>query len=659
MLLAADVFGNEIHRARPVERDARDDVLDRAGLQLLHEGFHAGGFELENALAAAPADHVHDRRIVVVDVPDIQAFRSALRLIAAVDQLFGILYDGEGPKAQEIHLEKPELLERRHCVLRRDGTVLGAGERHIFDDRQAGNDHAGRVHRRISRQPLKALRHVDEVVYLLVLIVLLFEVRVHREGLVERDVELLRDHLRDRVRLVVGEIQHAGDVADDAPRGHRAEGDDLDDAVAAVFADDVVDHLLPTLEPEVHVDIGHRDALRVQEAFEDQAVFHRVEIGDPERVGDDRAGGRAAAGSDRDAVVAGEFHVIPDDEEIIDEAHAPDRVELVGKARAVFVRHVPVAALKPLLAEHGEVFEGRVPFRDRVFGELALAEGDGHMAALRDLLCIFHGFRHKAEELLHFLGRFHIILPALVAQAVLVGDLFTGLEAQQDIVGLHVLLVGVVAVVRADERKTFLLMHADELAVHMLLLRDPVVLQLEEEIFLPENVPILVRRLLRRLVVAPGDRLRDLARKAGGETDEAAVILPQDLLVDAGPVIEPVDKARGDDLHEVLVALVGLREEDQVVVALFISAALAAVEAAPRRDIDLTAQDRFDAGRRRLLVEVDAAVHDAVVRDGRGVHPELFHLGDIFLYFVRAVQERVLRVDVKVGKRHFIFLRLW
>ncbi len=225
--------------------------------------------------------------------------------------------------------------------------------------------------------------------------------------------------------------------------------------------------------------------------------------------------------------------------------------------------------------------------------------------------------------------------------------------------GLHVLLVGVVAVVRADERKTFLLMHADELAVHMLLLRDPVVLQLEEEIFLPENVPILVRRLLRRLVVAPGDRLRDLARKAGRETDEAAVILPQNLLVDAGPVIEPVDKACGDDLHEVLVALVGLREEDQVVVALFISAALAAVEAAPRRDIDLTAQDRFDAGRRRLLVEVDAAVHDAVVRDGRGVHPELFHLGDIFLYFVRAVQERVLRVDVKVGKRHFIFLRLW
>ena len=201
------------------------------------------------------------------------------------------------------------------------------------------------MHGRIPGQPLKAPCHIDEEVNLLILVVLLFKVRVHREGLVERDVELLRDHLRDGVRLAVGEIQNAGDVSYDAPRRHRAEGYDLHDAVAPVFFDDVIDDLLPALEAEVHVDIGHGHALGVQEALEDEAVFHRVKVGDPERVGDDRARRGASARTDRDPVVLGKFDIVPDDEEVIDKPHAFDRVELILKARAVLLRHDLIVSL--------------------------------------------------------------------------------------------------------------------------------------------------------------------------------------------------------------------------------------------------------------------------------------------------------------------------
>ena len=148
------------------------------------------------------------------------------------------------------------------------------------------------------------------------------------------------------------------------------------------------------------------------------------------------------------------------------------------------------------------------------------------MAALGDLLRVFDGLRHKAEELRHLLGGFHIVLPALVAQSVLVGHLLAGLQAEEDVVGLHVLLVGVVAVVRADERKALLLVHPDQLPVHVLLLRDTVVLQLEEEIVLPENVPVLKGRPLRSFVVPARDCLGDLARKAGREADEPFVVFP-------------------------------------------------------------------------------------------------------------------------------------
>jgi hypothetical protein len=42
--------------------------------------------------------------------------------------------------------------------------------------------------------------------------------------------------------------------------------------------------------------IRHRDALGIEEALEQKLEADRIEIGDGERVGDERAGARAAAG---------------------------------------------------------------------------------------------------------------------------------------------------------------------------------------------------------------------------------------------------------------------------------------------------------------------------------------------------------------------------
>ncbi len=69
-------------------------------------------------------------------------------------------------------------------------------------------------------------------------------------------------------------------------RGHGAEGDDLADLVPPVLLGNVLDHLLAAVLAEVHVDIGHGDPLGVEEAFEKQVVGDRVDIGDPDGVGD-------------------------------------------------------------------------------------------------------------------------------------------------------------------------------------------------------------------------------------------------------------------------------------------------------------------------------------------------------------------------------------
>src|SRR5436190_1777648 len=80
-----------------------------------------------------------------------------------------------------------------------------------------------------------------------------------------------------------------GGGAGGGARGHLAEGDDLGDRLAAVFLGDVADHPLAAADREIDVDIRHRFAPGVEEALEDQAFGERVEVGDAEHVGDDRA----------------------------------------------------------------------------------------------------------------------------------------------------------------------------------------------------------------------------------------------------------------------------------------------------------------------------------------------------------------------------------
>ena len=99
-------------------------------------------------------------------------------------------------------------------------------------------------------------------------------------------------------------------------RLHRPEGDDLRDVLAAVLPRDVLDHLAAAPLAEVDVDIGQRDALGVQEALEDQVEVDRIDVGDPQAVGDQAAGGGAAARADRNALLARVADEVPDDQEV-------------------------------------------------------------------------------------------------------------------------------------------------------------------------------------------------------------------------------------------------------------------------------------------------------------------------------------------------------
>ena len=60
---------------------------------------------------------------------------------------------------------------------------------------------------------------------------------------------------------------------------------------------------------------------------------------------------------------------------------------------------------------------------------------------------ILQSFQGIGEEVLHLLLRLDVILSALVAHPVLIRHLFSSLDAQENVVGLFILPVNIVAVV--------------------------------------------------------------------------------------------------------------------------------------------------------------------------------------------------------------------
>ena len=108
---------------------------------------------------------------------------------------------------------------------------------------------------------------------------------------------------RQRLGDAVGDgepvVEHAGGVLDRGLGLEPAEGGDLGDPVGAVLLGDVGDHLAAAVVVEVDVEVGHRRALGVEEALEEQSVLERAQVGDAQGVGRDRAGAGPRPGPTR------------------------------------------------------------------------------------------------------------------------------------------------------------------------------------------------------------------------------------------------------------------------------------------------------------------------------------------------------------------------
>ena len=395
-------------------------------------------------------------RVIHRDRVDVDR-RLAARRALAIDRRERLVDDREGLEPQEVELDEADRLEVVLIELRQHAALRGI-QRHELRERLRRNHHAARMRADVAREPLEPSREVDEPANFLFLLVHRAQLGIVRERFVERDADLERDQLRDPVDVAVRHAEDAADVAHDRLRGHRAVGDDLRDAVVAIAPAHVVDHAVPPFDAEIDVEVRHRHALGVQEPLEDQIVRERVEIGDAERVGGERADAGAAPGPHRDRVRARPRDEVGDDEEISLEAHLDDDVELAREPLAVAARvrlRNRELAQAFVETELGALLQIRTRRRAVVRCEVRqedLAEVELEVAALRDLHRVRERLRQIREQHRHLLAGLEVLLLAIAPRARRVVERRTLTDADSRLVRLEVVALEETNVVGRDDR---------------------------------------------------------------------------------------------------------------------------------------------------------------------------------------------------------------
>ena len=282
-------------------------------------------------------------------------------------------------------------------------------------------------------------------------------------------------------------------------------------------------------------------------------------------------------------------------------------------------------------------------------GQQVSRQGQVQIAPFRDSKRVRRRLREIAEHPHHVFGRFEVVLLG-VFQTLGILDGLAGLNADQHLVGEMIVPAEEMAIVGPHQRQIQVPGDFQEPPVDLFLLRNPLVLDLQEKIPATEDLEVRLGGPLGTVSVIPQEAGGDLPSQTGGSADQPFRVLGQELPVDPRLVVETVQVGTRDKLEEVLIAGPVLGEEDQVVVGLLPLARRRPIGSAARGHVDFAPQDRPDPLLAALFEEPDGAEEVPMIRNGDGGHLKGHRLVHHLLDLLRSVEEGELGMVVEVDE---------
>ena len=177
-----------------------------------------------------------------------------------------------------------------------------------------------------------------------------------------------------------------------------------------------------------------------------------------------------------------------------------------------------------------------------------------HVAPVGDIERAIQSLGNFAEDGQHLRAGPEKELVGGKLHAVGIAERLSGLNAEQNFVGVGVFGTQVVAVVGGNQGNSRLPRQPNQIRIDLFVLLKPLVLNFDKEVSLAENLLQVIGRLLRPLVAVFEKRRGHLAAQASGKSNQAFRMLVQDVFVDPRFVIEAFPIGQRNKFHKIPVA---------------------------------------------------------------------------------------------------------
>ena len=281
LVLALDkvVHHARTERSWAVQCHQRNDVLKAIGLEFFLQFLRAARLGLKHRRGVARGENIEYFWVVQFEL--IQLKIRVLRIL-----LFEVhhraLEHGQVAQTEKVKLDQTNVFNVFFIVLAdHRGRALRAIHRTKVGDFPRGNQHTARVHPDVARQPFKRFRQANDFLCFFFILKAFFKRRLVLECARQCPWigRVVRDEFGQSITIIVRHVQNPSHVAHHGFCAKGTEGRNLRHRRHAVFALDVLNHLIAPVLTKVNIKVGHRDALRIQKSLKQQSVLERIKVG--------------------------------------------------------------------------------------------------------------------------------------------------------------------------------------------------------------------------------------------------------------------------------------------------------------------------------------------------------------------------------------------